>query len=166
MQNITTEKKAMLDTLMSALRDSVRQTFETMVFVPVECDAMQENPEGKPTGAISGSIGLTGEKICGSLSLVFGRETGEAMYRSMMMMDANAAVAETELRDAIAELANMVAGGAKSKAQELGLSFVISLPTVIVGDNHHLEAQRDATSYVVPVKSGKGVFHMQVSLSI
>ena len=166
MPNGNPAKQELSNKIMEVLCQSVSQTFETMVFLKVECGAAYSKPEGTPTAGISGTIGLMSDSMRGSVSLLFDKECGSAVFRSMMMMDADSEVADAELKDAIAELANMVAGGAKSGAHPQGIDFQIGLPAVTVGLNHHLETQSDSLCFIVPVKSEKGTFYLQVSLSI
>jgi len=63
-------------------------------------------------------------------------------------------------------LANIVAGRAKKDLSEDGLSFHISIPTVVVGKNHSLGHKVDIPAVVVPFNIGKNTFTMEVSMKL
>jgi chemotaxis protein CheX len=144
--------------------ESARLIFDTMVFMPVSFGEASPKGKGVPTGSISGTIGLAGDDQRGTLSLIFPMALAKAIFRAMMGMQENENVGDAELNDVVGELANMVAGGAKSRLQELGINFKIGLPTVVVGENHYLEPPKEAQTVIVPVITDKGSFHMELSI--
>jgi chemotaxis protein CheX len=113
---------------------------------------------------ITGSVRDNGMEFNGNISLVFPGELGKVIFRSMMMMEAGDAVEDTELNDVVGELGNMVAGGAKAKLQDEGIDFKIGLPTVVVGNDHHLEPPKKAMVRVVPMQVEAGEFFMEISI--
>ncbi len=117
-----------------------------------------------PSGAISGTIGLTGDHINGRMTLIFPKHTAEQAFRGMIMMGPDDPVDEAELKDAIGELANMTAGGAKAALQQDNVNFVISLPAMVVGTDHHLESPKGCATTVIPVSLGDAVFHMELAI--
>jgi chemotaxis protein CheX len=163
--------EALQEKVLTAIATSAEQAFETMVFCPLQHNGYVTLDEGQPCGAISGSIGLTGtvqdsgKPISGSVSLMFEKDTAEAMFRSMMMMGEDDPVVEAELKDAIGELANMVAGGAKSSLQGQGINFAIGLPTTVIGAQHNLSGPSDAARFCLKAASDKGPFVVSVILS-
>jgi chemotaxis protein CheX len=166
------DDQAMRDQVISAMKGSVQQAFETMAFMKVECDGLTPKVKGAPTGSLSGSIGLTGRAttadvpVRGNISLVFpNMDLAKAVFRSMMMMEPDSEVNDDEIKDAVGELANMVAGGAKSQLQGNGFDIGIGLPTVVVGENHYLEVPADPVSFVIPVKADAGTFFLTMSFN-
>ena len=151
------------ENLLPDFLESATSTFETMVFMPITFGDKQEKGKGNPRGAISGTISLTGEEQSGNLSLIFPMKLAQAVFRAMMMMGEDDPVDNSELNDVVGELANMVAGGAKSRLQEKDIHFKIGLPTVVVGEDHYLEPPRDVTTIVVPVSCAKGDFFIELS---
>lgn len=157
--------KEKLDKLVPEFCESMRQTFETMVFLPVECGDPEPIADGGPLSDISATIGLTGSEFSGILALAFTLEVSEAVFRSMMMMEAGDPVEKAELKDAVGELANMVAGGAKATLQNGGMDCALGLPTVISGDSHQLQSPADAAVCLVPVSTDKGKFYMRIAVA-
>lgn len=155
----------LIEKMLPVFCESASQTFETMVYMPIKCGEAVLKNAGLPLGAISGTIGITGEGICGCLSLIFSKKLAQKIFSSMMMMDDDASIEDHELHDAVGELSNMVAGGAKAKLQEEGIDFVIGLPTVVVGEAHHLEPPTKATTYIVPMEVSEETFYMELSVT-
>lgn len=161
----TMKSEAMVETMMTVAKESAREAFDTMVFMPVTCLENRLVENGFPLGSVSSTVGLSGDNICGAVSLLFSTEIAMSVFRSMMMMEDGADVNVSEVRDAIGELGNMVAGGAKARLQDMGVDLSIGLPTVVEGENHHLSNPGDAICRVVPMETAKGMFYMQVSVS-
>jgi chemotaxis protein CheX len=161
----TMTNEAMVDVMLNVAKESAREAFETMAFMPVTC--LENKPAGDrfPIASVSSTVGLSGDGVCGAVSLLFSKDMAMAVFRSMMMMEDAAEVNMSEVRDAIGELGNMVAGGAKARLQDTGVDMAIGLPTVVEGENHHLSNPGDAVCRVVPMETAKGLFHMQVSVS-
>jgi chemotaxis protein CheX len=150
-------------TLIPAFIQSTSEVFQTMVFMPVTPDQPTKKTKGCPSGYISGTISLTGEEISGNVSLILEMPLATKIFRSMMGLDGNAPVNAQEINDVVGELANMVAGGAKSKLQEQNVHFKIGLPTVVVGENHYIEPPRNVSTIVVPFAIQEGKFHLELS---
>lgn len=162
---------AFRDKLLPAFVASARQAFETMAFLPTTCGEPQYDGGNPPKGDISGTIGvsgsiaLTGDNLCGNLSLIFPEGVGEGIFRSMMMMEDTDPVNEQEVVDAVGELANMCAGGAKAAMQDIGIRFMISLPSVVTGHDHRLSRPANSVSCLIPLTTTKGTFYMDVNFS-
>lgn len=157
--------------VMDAFCQSLADTFSQMVFIPVTLEDPISKREGSPTGCLSGTIGLSGTYNDGetelrtALALIFRKELALRVFRSMMMMEDGMDVEITELRDVVGELTNMTAGGGKSRLAEHGFRLSLSLPTVVVGENHYLgDSSKEAVTQVVPVTIDEDQFHMEVSV--
>ena len=152
--------------LLPAFLESVKEVFETMVFMPVTLGEAKPKAKGEPTGSISGTISLGADDLSGNLSLIFSLPLATRIFRSMMGMDESAPVNQQEINDVVGELANMTAGGAKSRLQEKEIHFKIGLPTVVVGENHYLEPPKEVKTVVVPltVNNTQEVFYIELSV--
>lgn len=161
---------ALYPVLLDAFNKSIANAFEQMVFLPVTVGDPVEKTECLPTGCISGTIGLTGSyndaEIRAKLSLIFSEELAQRIFRSMMMMEPDAPVEMSELRDVVGELTNMSAGGAKTTLSDAGFKLSLSLPTVAVGRDHYLGAPSGIQfSKVIPVSVSEDTFHYELSVS-
>jgi chemotaxis protein CheX len=134
------------------------ETFKSMV--------KSEAKPGKPTLVkdnktqfdISGIIGLSGGAQ-GTVSLSFPKI---ACLKIVSAFGAMKAVAlDEDVVDAVGELANIIAGAAKKDLAQYNIN--ISLPTVVMGDNHQLAAPRNVIPMAVPFECALGNFNLVVS---
>lgn len=123
------------------------KVIETMAFVtPVP---------GKPYvvtdtligGDISGIIGLTGAKK-GSVVLSLSKEAALKIVSSML--NEKFYYINTEIRDAIGELTNVIAGDARRALAEQGHMFEAGIPTVIIGQGHEIESITSGPILAIP----------------
>ncbi len=155
--------------LLPAFIESTRQAFETMVFLPTTAGEPVFDAEVRPKGDFSGTIGvtgsiaLTGDNLRGNLSLIFPDGMAANLFRAMTMMGPDDPVNPQEVVDAVGELANMCAGGAKASMQEIGVNFMISLPSVVSGHEHSLARMAGCATCLVPLRNDQGEFHMEIS---
>jgi chemotaxis protein CheX len=134
------------------------ETFKSMLHTSITPGKLMLIRENKLRCDISGIIGLSGGAK-GSVSLSFSRiaavkAVSEFIGEKVVTMD------ET-VKDAIGELANIVAGAAKRDLSQYKIS--ISLPTVIIGENHEVQGGKDVIPIAVPFDSPFGLFHLIVS---
>ncbi len=115
-------------------------------------------------GDVSGIIGFGSKDITGSVVLSFPTDTALQLYEKMMGEPVNRINADVQ--DTIGELTNIVAGGAKQDFAKDGLSFHISIPTVVVGKNHSLGHKVKIPAVVVPFEIGSIQFTLEVSMKI
>ena len=66
-----------------------------------------------------------------------------------------------DFADAIGELANMIAGGAK---KHLGNSASITVPSIIVGKGHQIARLSDVPCIVIPCTTPAGDFAVEVNI--
>lgn len=155
----------------SAFCQSLEETFAQMVFLPTSIGEPSAKQDGFPTGYLSGTIGLSGtheghtDEVRSTLSMVFPLPLAQRIFRSMMMMEADDPVEISDVRDAIGELTNMTAGGGKNRLAEQGYRLSLSLPTVVVGENHYLgDSSKGAITQLIPVSVDDDLFHLEISL--
>lgn len=133
--------------------------FSTMMQLKVKPEMPLLKKYPYPMYDISGVIGLSGEAQ-GSISLSFSRQNAVAYVKNMLGNPP--ALSEDEVIDGVGEIVNIIAGNAKVYLTKFNLS--ISLPNVIIGDNHTLAGQSGCPTIVVPFSCEAGNFTMEVSL--
>ena len=112
------------------LLDSIKEVFETMIFMSV---AKGEDQETRITGdTFLGTITFKGE-IEGCLGICLGEDCARTVSANMLCIDDPAEVSDEDLADAIGEIANMVMGSVKTRLQEEMPHLEISIPSVICG---------------------------------
>ena len=106
---------------------------------------------------ISGIIGLSGGAK-GTIAISFPKIT--ALKAVSAFIGEKVVTIDDVVKDAVGELANIVAGAAKRDLSQYKIS--ISLPTVIVGDGHEVQGGREVVPLAVPFESPFGAFSLLV----
>jgi len=140
--------------------NSVCNTFETMLSCKATRGEMTLGPHEPELYEISGIIGMSGKAV-GSVVLSLSRSVALKAASTMLMMEATEM--DDDVIDAVGELANMVAGGAKAQLQEYEMS--ISLPSVIVGSHHNVRLPSNVPPLCVPFDTPWGKVILQVGLA-
>jgi chemotaxis protein CheX len=93
-----------------------------------------ENPEGVPAGQQTAMVGMAGA-LCG-MTTVRCTTVSAGKFASLMLGGDDPGM----IGDAMGELCNMVAGNFKSKIANLADHCVLSVPTVISGDDYTMHS--------------------------
>lgn len=67
-----------------------------------------------------------------------------------------------EIRDAGAEIVNIIMGKAKTELAERGYKIEMSTPTVVIGQDHELQYQKDVVTIATPFSSELGDFWLEI----
>ncbi len=140
--------------------ESTKSVFTTMLQLPVKCEKPHFESAIPTSGCdVSGIIGMSGDVI-GSVVLNFPMESAEKVVARFV---GSPVAADTEdFGDAIGELLNMVAGGAKAKFE--GMCVSISCPSVVVGADHKVQRMSDASCIKIPCTSECGGFSVEIAI--
>ena len=138
---------------------TTKNLFETMFQMDVAVSAPAIKPDLAPSFDVSGIIGLSGD-VEGNVVLSFPMATARRIVSLFTGMDM-ANESEEDLSDAVGELVNMIAGGAK--AQFEGRKVSISTPSVVIGKDHQVYGKRDAVCVAIPCSCDCGEFNVEVS---
>ena len=143
---------------------SIKDVFSTMAGVEVQVLKPKMKAENSSSVGVTGVIGLTGDAT-GACLLCF--PTDVACKLASSFSGEEMSESHPDFADAIGELANMVAGGAK--AQFDGLAVSISLPSVVIGDPHEVivtGAPSGTPRLVIPCQTELGQFHVEVAMVV
>lgn len=138
---------------------SVRNTFQTMCSLTVEVGKPELKAKDEPKTDVSAIIGFSGD-AAGAVVLHFGFDSAAKI--ASIFAGSQIDQDHPDFADALGELANMVAGGAKCQFE--GLDISISLPSVIVGRDHNVSASKNAPRLVIPCVTKAGTFNMEVGM--
>jgi chemotaxis protein CheX len=109
---------------------------------------------------VSGLIGLSG-KLQGMVVVSLGRDT--AIKSTEILLGQLPDDLNADVVDAVGELANMIAGAAKSQLEQYQIS--ISLPSVICGKNHSIGFPSSSTPIQMPFRSDIGPVCVEVGFA-
>jgi len=121
----------------SLLEVSACEVFELMM----GCQLAPYDPAIQETLNVTSMVGLAG-KLCGVLSVCCSRESAAIMASKMLEVDLEKV--GDQLADALGEVANMVVGNFKNKISGLGDSCMLSVPSVIIGDDYNVHTLADS----------------------
>jgi chemotaxis protein CheX len=148
------------DPTWGALMDcAAKEVFQMMA--QSELTTLTGTIEGPATGDTTAMVGLAGA-LCGILSIRCSSRTAESIAGKML--GSTGPVNPKEVPDAIAEICNMVAGNFKSKISRLAEKCMLSVPTVIRGEDYEMVTVSDGENIVVCL--GYETEHIWISLTV
>ncbi|MBN2296265.1 MAG: chemotaxis protein CheX [Pirellulales bacterium] len=139
---------------------SIGNTFNTMLNCELKRGDIGYKPNTHPLYSVSGVIGLSGRAV-GTVVLSLSKEVALKAATTMLLTEATEV--NDEVLDAVGELTNIVAGGAKSELEEYQLA--VSLPNVITGCNHEVHFPTNVRPICIPFDSNWGELSLEVGLA-
>ncbi len=145
--------------------ESVHDLFSTMLGCQAKRGRVELAKKGAAPQEITALIGLSGQAR-GAVALLFPEQTALAMVGRLIGMEMEEA--DETMSDALGELVNIVAGGAKAKFcdQNGGTSIDLSLPSVLKGLNYTVNYPTQTEWLDVPFSSDLGPFSLRVTLEL
>ncbi len=140
---------------------STRRVFETMVHTSVTICKPEVRNDSCGAADVSGIIGMSGD-VTGCVVLAL--ESDVACRVASAFAGHAIDSSSPDFADAIGELANMVAGNAKTEMH--GLNVSISLPSVIIGAHHTICQMRALPRIVIPCQTTLGPLFIDVGLRL
>ena len=126
---------------------SIKETFETMIALPVELvDGEVELEAAKAMIAVI----TFGGPLEGSFSACCAKACAEKIGKAMLMLGPDDSLSEAESCDAFGEVVNMLIGGFKSRASEVAPDIQISIPSVFEGLDIQPRPRRGASRVDIP----------------
>jgi chemotaxis protein CheX len=140
---------------------SVVNVFRTMLDTELTRGQLYVKNGFQPRHDISGIIGLSG-KAKGTIVLSLERETAKLITEALLATELHSTQITSDVIDAVGELANIIAGGAKAQLAEYEMS--VSLPSVITGKGHCIEFPRGSKPICIPFGCEAGNIEIEVGL--
>jgi chemotaxis protein CheX len=119
------------------IKNSAREVFQLMV--GIEIDSPSVVPD-QPSGKVSALIGMAGA-LCAIFRIRCTEET--ALSIANLMLGGQSSSTDSHTCDAIGELCNMIAGNFKAKVTGLADGCMLSVPTVVTGDDYEVHRVGD-----------------------
>lgn len=138
---------------------AARSVFDKMVKVPVSLGKVYLKGHHEPQNVVSACIGISGS-VTGCVVIGFPQSVALALASGLM--GAPAQTLDSDCLDALGEIANMIAGGAKKDLPGEGLNS-ISLPNLVLGA-HRVVYPSGTPIIVIPCETPKGRFVIEVAL--
>ena len=139
---------------------AVQHVFQTMLETTILISKPALKSKDAPNSDVSAIIGFTGDAV-GSVALCFSRQTA-LRVANRFAGDAVSPDDLAMLADALGELTNMVAGQAKAQLPTGPVN--VSLPRVVVGDDHRVVESYTAPVLLLICDSALGRFSVEVTM--
>lgn len=136
---------------------AVSNTFTTMLAADARRGELTLGDPLSRQFPISGLIGLSGRA---SGMVVINLSTEVALKAASAMLMEPIDEVNNDVIDAVGELANVIAGQAKTELEQYELS--VGLPNVIVGENHEVRFPSSTPPLAVPFKTDFGPLRLEV----
>jgi len=144
------------------VRDAVTAVFATMLGSELRAGDPVDDPEPFLPAEVVSLIGLTGA-VTGYLSLQCTREHARDLTARFLGADGHDVESLDDIRDAVGELVNMIAGKVKT-AMACEEPVEIGLPTVVTTPKTDIKV-RDTFGVAVPFEDHFGEFFVEFVLS-
>ena len=148
--------------LAEIIKGSTQTVFSTMLGTELSALEAIDDPSPFMQSEVIGFIGMAGD-FAGYVSIHVSRQQATDFTARLIGVDVAEVTSEDEIRDAVGEITNMIAGSMKTALSALGL-VEIALPTVVMTPKADLRV-RGARGVAVPFEDYTGVFHVDVILS-
>ncbi len=144
--------------------ESTYDLFSTMLSSKaIRGDVGLAKPDANPRD-IMALIGLSG-MARGMVALAFPVDTALNMVNRLLGTQIR--IIDDTVSDAIAEMVNIVAGGAKAKIRtDMEKPIDLSLPTVVRGNNYNVDYPSGSVWLEVPFNSDLGSFTLRVTFEM
>jgi chemotaxis protein CheX len=155
----TTQTKPSLDPkLILPFVSAVRNLMTKMLGVEAIFDRPRVKNDSEASADFSGIVAFSGT-ILGVAVLSLHRETAMKLVEKFIGFPVEPEM--PDFADAIGELTNMIAGGAK---KDLGANANISVPSVVVGQSHRVARPSNIPCLVIPCKTSLGDFEVEICI--
>ncbi|MGZ8459709.1 MAG: chemotaxis protein CheX [Candidatus Deferrimicrobiaceae bacterium] len=128
--------------------DSVHDVFETLIYTLPEEQAVEKSEQSEFSGEMIASIQIAGD-INGIVAVVSSRNTAAQLTRNMLGLE-EAPEEKAEIADCAGEIVNMIAGNIKTRCIESGVTFNLSIPIVMCGQDMVMSLQEEVHGLRVP----------------
>lgn len=139
---------------------SLLDVLNTMAQVELIPGTPSKKLEDIASGDVSGVIGMVGPDIKGSLAITIEKGLALKIYSNMLAEEATQI--DTQVKDMIGEITNMVCGGAKRLLGEKGYEFELATPTVISGEKHSIHHKVSGPRLLIPFSSDFGKAYIEI----
>ncbi len=139
---------------------AVQKLFDTMIELPFKLGKPTLKREMKPSFEISSIIGLSGP-VGGCVVISISEEI--ALQLASELLDEEMTEIDEDCTDAIGEIANMIAGNAKTDFPIDGVT--ISVPSVVIG-KHKIAYPSGIAIISIPCQVGDGQLVIDIALKI
>ncbi len=141
--------------------DATQEIFSSMIMLEVAAGAPYDRGDQVLTDSISGIVGLAGQ-VKGLLAVHLPNQMSMEVTSAFLGMEVDEV--DEDVRDAIGELANMLAGNLKTALDPKGSGIQLSMPSAIHGEEYSIDCLTDAANITVPFTLNGETFLVELQI--
>lgn len=142
---------------------STEEIFSTMIFMDLSAaDPMSAGHENLNCH-VSSMIGMSGD-ITSMLGVHCPGDVGKALTSEMLGMEVEEI--DSDVKDTLGEIANMVAGGIKAAFAAENVNLELSIPTTIAGKSYTVASPTESNKVIIPFDVESGRFFVELKYSL
>ncbi|HEY5672095.1 MAG TPA: chemotaxis protein CheX [Malonomonas sp.] len=143
--------------------DSTEEIFSTMIFIDISAE--EGLFEGKQIldCHVSSMIGLSGD-ISAMLAIHCPGNIGLEIAGAMLGMELEEV--DADVKDALGEIANMLAGGLKEKFAQENIHLELAIPTTVSGKGYSISSPTRSNRVIIPFNLKQGQFFVEMKYSL
>jgi len=143
--------------------ETTEEIFNTMIFMEITAEAPLEQGKQALGCHISAMIGLTGG-FSAMLGIHCPEAVGLAIAGAMLGMEIEEI--DADVKDALGEIANMVAGGLKEKFAVENIDLELAIPTAISGKSYTIASSTRSNRVIIPFSVEQGQFFIEMKYNL
>ena len=142
---------------------STLDVFEMIVPMEVSAESPLSDESAEVPSHVSAMLGLSGD-LAAILTIHCSGQVARGITSAMLGMDVEDI--DDDVKDAVGEVANMVAGGLKISLAEEDIDVELAIPSVVVGKSFQITAPAGTRRTVVPFHTPAGHFWVELKFRL
>lgn len=147
--------------LNNSISQATQEIFQTMLMMEASPGEALTERNNCFENSVTAIVGMAGANK-GMLAIHIPEPTALVITSSFLMMEVTEV--DEDVKDAIGELANMVAGSIKSDLTEKGQEFKLSIPSVVCGAEYEIDCLTESDGVCMPFTIEGGNFLVEFHL--
>ena len=143
--------------------ETTEEIVNTMIFLEVSADVPLEQGKQALGCHVSAMIGLTG-----GFSAMLGIHCPEAVGLAISgaMLGTEIEEIDADVKDALGEIANMLAGGLKERFAAEDFNLELAIPTAISGKSYTISSSTKSNRVIIPFNIEQGQFFIEMKYNL
>ena len=137
--------------------------FTTMLMMKIDGSAVDKNTTATIQSNITSILGLGGD-VRGTLYVHFPEKTATAITPSFLGMEVDSI--DEDVKDAVGEIANMMAGGIKIFLSSHDIQTELAIPSTVIGNSYRTSRAANIERVLVPFSCSAGPFWVELKYVI
>lgn len=142
--------------------NATKNVIETMANTKVTNEKPALKKGNLSWGIVTGIIGIASARLKGHMVISF--DEGSILGIVSGMLGEEFKEVNKDVVDAVGELTNMICGGAKKELSELGSTFDLAIPLMVVGKNVEISQLSTGPVVTIPFATQGGRFVLEATL--